>query len=193
MLDVTQSLGYVDIDVMRDQIDVVAGSCYKWLNAGYGTGFMAVSGRFQERFKARMGGFMSYRMTDDGSMRFENSMANYEPGNLNPENYARLSHCLEEKTQVGVKLIEKHNSDLLQYALTKIDNQGIELPDAFRPEERGAFARVPGDDNLMAVLEDTRIYTALRGGYLRFGCHFYNNRADMDRFLEIYLSRFGNS
>ncbi len=193
MLDVTQSIGYTEIDVLGDDIDVVAGSCYKWLGAGYGTGFMSVSERFQQRFKAEMGGFLSYRMTDEGVLQFENSMVNYEPGNLNPENYARLLHCLKEKTAIGIKNIENHNSSLVLYALDALKDKGIELPDNYQDEERGAFARIPGNEEIMKQMENQKIYVALRGGNLRFGCHIYNNQEDINQFLEAYFSLTGNS
>lgn len=64
IVDTTQSLGANELNLAELNIDVMAASNYKWMNAGFGTGILYVSDRFLEKYTPVVGGHNSYMVPE---------------------------------------------------------------------------------------------------------------------------------
>ena len=82
IIDGTQSMGALPINLSEMAVDVFISSSYKWMNAGFGTGVLYMNDAFLEKYPAKIGGYNSY-IFKDHKMVYEPSMRSYEPGHVN--------------------------------------------------------------------------------------------------------------
>ncbi|WP_373087468.1 aminotransferase class V-fold PLP-dependent enzyme [Sneathiella sp.] len=196
VLDVTQSIGAMPIDVARVKPDFLVAACYKWMLGPYSLGFMYVAPEFQDgepleyNWIARAGsenfaGLVDYSENyQPGACRFDmGERANFT---LMPMAIAALEQLLGWKVPEIQKTLAARTADIAQ----KCEKLGFKsLPLSLRAghflglrHEKG----LPGDllDRLLA--ED--IYISVRGTSLRITPHLFNNDADVDKLIAA-LSR----
>lgn len=192
IVDATQSLGAVQMNVAELDADVLIASNYKWMNAGFGSGVMYMSDRFFERYPPKIKGMGSYTFHPDGPPTYEPSIRNYEPGHLAMHELVMLDVAMKQKLEMGLAAIEAHNKKLMQQLLDGIKDLPVKLVGDFSIENRGSIMLLKDENGLGAFLEKEGIVVTHRGGMLRLSIHFYNTEADIARCIEV-LKAFGKA
>src|SRR5690606_25751688 len=82
IVDATQSLGAINIDLSALPVDVLIASDYKWMNAGFGTGIMYVGRNFINNYPPAVAGFGSYTFSG-GKPQYIPGARSFEPGHPN--------------------------------------------------------------------------------------------------------------
>ena len=193
VLDLTQSLGAMEIDLSEIDPDFAVVASYKWMMSPYSTGYLYVSekhwdgdpieGNWISRKESKnFSNLIDY--TDDyevGAMRFDvGERANFAllPGSI---------QAMKQIEEWGIKDIEStlaHNNSILSERLQHLGF--IIPPEANRgPHFIGARSSGVLKTDLLQILASNRVYISERGGVLRITPHLWNNIADFDKFINV--------
>lgn len=192
IVDGTQSVGALPINVASLPIDALICSGYKWLLGPYSTGFMYVGERFlngiplEENWitregSERFGELVSYTDTyQPGARRFDvGERSNFA---LMPMMAAALRQILDWQP----RNITDYCRRLVAPTLTEIRAMGYDVDPACSAHLFGVGmpAHVRRDD-LYDLLQEQRVSVSVRGASIRVSPHVYNTTTDVQRFYEV--------
>lgn len=180
IVDATQSLGAVPVDISTLHIDVLISSNYKWMNAGFGTGIMYMSDSFLDKYEPVIGGNNSYIFID-GLPTYVPSIRSYEPGHLNFHGLLILEAAVNEKLRLGIASIEDHNTKLLNLLFEGLDESVILGPASI--DGRSSIVMVRDQPGLYERLAAAGIVVIKRGENIRIGVHYYNTEEEVQALL----------
>lgn len=199
VVDLSQSLGAVPVDVRACRATVAAVAGYKWLLSPYGTGLTYVHPDWVERLPVPTFNWSTIAGSDDFN-RLVELVPRFRPGAVRfdvPETAAfvhgaAMAESLELLGTVGVEAGWRHACALL-------DRLVADLPPGFRVDsrleeaERSTILRLVGRDEraTRAAYEAVRAADAtvsLREGGIRVSPGIWSGTKDIDRLLEV-LSR----
>jgi len=199
VLDVTQSLGVMPLDVRDIQPDFLIAAGYKWLLCPYSVSFMYVSPENQQ------GNPLEYNwLNRAGSEDFSglvNYQDEYQPGAVRFDMGQRANFAL---LPMAVSALQ----DLLQweprniYEALGIMNEGIAeeaaklgltaAPNHLRAKHFLGLEREEGfPEDLIAKMAAQNIYISKRGNSLRITPHVYNTEEDCERLITALATALG--
>lgn len=110
VVDGTQSVGVLRLDMQADGVDVLVVSAHKWMLGPVGIGFMSFSERAFERVRPRVVGWLSVKdaFAFHRVLDFLPDARRFEPGTENGAGIFGLTKRLEEIDFVGIKQIEDY-------------------------------------------------------------------------------------
>lgn len=195
LIDASQGVGAVPLDVRRSRATIVTAAGYKWMLSPYGTGVFYVDPEWVDRLPVPVVNWTSVVGADD----FNNLTAldvDYRPGAVRwdaPEtasflNCMPMAASLEFLGDIGIERVFDH-------ALALIDRFVAGLPAGFRAdsslqlEQRSTIFRIVGDDPQRTRAAYERcvaagISVSLRENGIRVSPGVWNSAADIDRLLE---------
>ncbi len=182
--DGTQFLGTQKFNFSESGIDVLGASCYKWLMAGYGNGFLIVNEKSQHKIFPKTIGFNSAEAMF--SKRDEISfMKRFEPGHQDTFNYGSLQKSIEFIEAIGIETIEKRIFDLSERGKEIFNERDLLEPSVLKRKKHSNIFNITGDDALFQKLKENNIICSQRGKGIRFGIHFYNTEKDLERVIHV--------
>jgi len=189
VVDATQSLGALPLDLAAVQPDFLVAAGYKWLLCPYGFGLMYVAPRWrdarplEEVWMARTGaedfaGLVNYSDTyKPGARRFdvgETCVTTVLPGAV---------AALEQLKAWGVERIAESLAALNARIADAAEAAGFRPPPADRRAPHLFGARLPEgyEGDLVARLAGQGVFVSRRGNSVRFGPHLHVTEADLDQ------------
>ena len=166
--DATQYIGTDFFNFNDSPFDAIVCSGYKWLLAGFGNGFVALSDDFLAR-------------NNSSPKKFAEKVY---AGHFNILGAASLVFALELLIENDFKKLVKTNQRLsneLRYALIL---NGYK-PACHMRKKQSSIISINYDESLLKLLEEKNIKVAHRGDYIRFSIHFYNNSGDIKNLIEV--------
>jgi cysteine desulfurase/selenocysteine lyase len=195
VVNATQGLGSLTLDVDGLPADAVTSCGFKWLCGPYGTGFCWLHSDLQSRLESHQAYWLTlagerwsdldraadHSDDDLGAARFDvfdtANFLNFEPWT------ASLEHFLT----IGLDGIRKHNAMLLDHLVAGIDADEWQIISG-RPSERSTMVvlepRRESADEAASRLARAQIDVAERRGRIRISPHLYNSFRDIDSLLE---------
>lgn len=188
LLDCYQSVGSMDIDVKKLDVDFAVGGMLKYLLGTAGIGFMYVRDSFIKTLVPTNTGW--FAQANIGAMditanRPHPSARRFEAGTPPVVNCYASEAGLKFLLGVGTKAIEKRNQALTRRCMERLVEIGwpsvTPTPDA----RRGATVCVPSSDSgaLSRALLERDIVTSHRDDNMRASFHFYNNEDDIESLI----------
>ncbi|MBE7637957.1 aminotransferase class V-fold PLP-dependent enzyme [Sneathiella sp. P13V-1] len=191
VLDVTQSLGAMPLDVQKVRPDFMAVAAYKWLLGPYSVGFMYAAPDFQNGIPLEENWLNRAGSEDFAGL--VNYQEDYQPGAVRYDmgeraNFAQLPimiAALEQLLDWGTDNIQatlRARNQALANELIDIDLTSV--PTEYRAghflglEKEGGF---PAD--ILSRLADEKIFLSQRGDSLRITPHLFNSDQDFDRLI----------
>jgi cysteine desulfurase / selenocysteine lyase len=191
VLDASQSVGALPIDVRADDVDFLVATSYKWLCSSFGAAVCYVRPELLGEFRPPIVGWRSAAVPyaldavemelPPSARKLEFSTSGYGAG-------IALGAAIEYLLAVGLDRVLAHD-----LALAARLRQGLEDLDAEvltpREDDRRigiVTARFPGKDGeaVAARLNERGIVVSPRFGSTRFSVHVFNHEDDVDRALE---------
>lgn len=184
-LDATQSFGALRMPT--EGIDYVAGAAYKWLLSPRGTAWMYTSPEravemapLAPSWKTHAHPYENYYGPPfdppADARRFDTSLA--WPVWIG---FARALELLEE---VGLARIEERVLDLSRRFCTGLESLGLSPACADGAPSHIVGLRASDPEAVRAALADHQVVAAVRGSFVRFSFHFFNDESDIQRALE---------
>lgn len=199
VLDVTQSLGALPLDLAEVDPDFMVAACYKWLLGPYSTGFLYVAPR-------RLGGrpLEHSWISREGSEDFS-SLVNYRDGFRpgarrydvgEPSNFALLPIVAEALRQIGAWTITGIQATLAPYCAAIVEAAAPLGFTAVAADRRAGhylgLRRAAGlPPGLGKSLAGAGVFVSMRGQALRITPHLYNDEADRARLIRALARLVG--
>lgn len=195
VVDAIQGLGALEVDVVRDGVDVLAAAAHKWLLGPEGVAVLYVSDRVLERIRPARAGWRSVPDPFDfGPFDWERTDLTFAPGarrlecgTLNVLGIHALGESIALLLEVGIGVVEDRVLTLARRVAEGLAERGFELVADRRPgEESGIVTAVhprrPAAE-IVQRLADEGVVVAERLGRLRVSPHVYNGEEEIDRLL----------
>ncbi len=186
IVDAIQGAGIVDAPWQL--ADVIASGGQKWLRAGQGTGFLALSDRAREQLTPVWSGWLAHGApellhevvepaADAGAFRV---------GYADAAAQARLAGAVEAVLAVGVPSIREVVLDRTARLIAVADEEGIEVASPREDAERAGIVTLAPHPEftsaLAAALHNHGVSATVRGGRVRLGAHVSTGEDTIDQF-----------
>jgi selenocysteine lyase/cysteine desulfurase len=197
VVDAMQGFGVVDAD--WEVADIIVGGGQKWVRAGWGTGFLAISDRALERITPILSGYSA--SAGDPTQLDEVSppahgVAAFEISHPDPIAQARLAAALEELANVGVSAVVSTLADRTSRVIDLADEFGIAVTSSRDESERaGIVILAPPPDQLTlltASLHNHGVSVTTRRGAVRVSPHVSTSEESFSM-LRAALVSFGSA
>lgn len=176
IVDAIQGFGVVDAP--WEVADVIVSGGQKWVRAGWGTGFLAMSDRALETLRPVISGFSA---TDAGPTPLDEvpppsaGVAAFEITHPDPIAQGRLAAALEELAQVGVPAVAALLAEKTSRIIDLADEFGVAVSSSRDESERaGIVVITPADDQLTvlaASMHNHGLTATTREGSVRLSPH----------------------
>ena len=181
--DATQYIGTEVFDFDNSAFDVIGGSTYKWMNAGYGNALFLFKESVTDRVALQTTGFNSIQgkyKPQEGSF-----LGRFEPGHQDTLNYGSLGMAIDVIRQLGMKTIDQKVKVINQKAKEAFAEKGLISQEIIHRVDHGSFYNIKGDESLVAKLREEGILTIARGEGVRVGFHYFNTEEDLNKLLAL--------
>jgi selenocysteine lyase/cysteine desulfurase len=186
VVDGTQSIGAIGLDVASVGIDVLVLSAHKWLMGPRGIGFAAFSSRAMADIKPKIIGWQSVRDPFEfrRTLEFHTNARRFESGTLNGCGIFGLSERLAEIDELGIDWIEQRILGLTEQLVTAALAAGLHVVHRFADLSRSGIILLQkkGVDvaRVHACLSDQGIFTSVRSGAIRMSPHYYSTQDEIE-------------
>jgi cysteine desulfurase / selenocysteine lyase len=192
-VDIIQGFGAMGFDLPAQFVDVASGASHKWLCAPEGCGILYISDRARERIEPTFVGWISVETPWDFADReqpFRPNALAWESGTGASSLFYGLEQSLKLLKETGLDRIKAYLDDLTNYLCELLAGKNYEILSSRAPEERSAIVCIKhrnglSADNIFEHLERENVIVSSRNDRLRIAPHFYNNREDIDRFVDV--------
>ena len=187
--DIIQGVGMLPLDVTAAGVDFCAAGSYKWMLGSFGVALFYVRNELQgmlqpDRFGffhvARKVGEMEHEIYADGR-KFMFATPAFGP-------VYQLSAGIDYISHIGIDVIAEHVIGLAHYLRKQLDQLGFDmLTPAGNQSAIVAFKHGFKPDTIKAKLSAENIHVNFReaDSQIRIGSALFNNRAELDRFLNV--------
>jgi len=197
VIDASQSLGAVPLDIARIQPDFLVAVGYKWLLGPYGLSYLYASPKWQQTGVPIEQSWMPRRGSSDftrineycdefqaGARRFD--MGQFTQFVLAPMASAALQQILDW----GIPSIEQSLSYLTDEIAQRAVAAGYDIAPAEQRSRHmiGIRFRNGLPAKLADALSAAKVYVSIRGDSVRVSPHLYNDIADIDRLFAAIAS-----
>jgi len=183
VVDVAQSVGVLPVDVAAWDVDVVLGSCVKWLSGGPGAGWLWVRPDVNERCTPTDVGWFShadpfefdihhFRHADD-ALRFWGGSPTVLP-------FVVAAHSIDVITRIGVDAIRRHNLTMIDRV---IDQLGDRVVSPLAAQHRSGTCIVRVEAGAVEQLARQGIDVDHRRDGIRVSPHVHTSERDIETFV----------
>jgi selenocysteine lyase/cysteine desulfurase len=194
LVDGTQSIGALEMDVQKLQIDFMVGACYKWLFGPYSTAISYYSPSFfngkplEESWMNRTNAKDFSKLTEyDNNYTIDAGRFNVGEANdfiKMPMLNNALTQILEWKVDAIQSYCHKLMSPLTEFLL---ENEVHIANEKFQAQHIIGF-KLPNktDFNQLSMdLQQNQIFVSYRSGFLRVSPNVYNDSQDIIKLIEV--------
>lgn len=191
VVDGTQSIGAINLDVTHAHVDVLVVSAHKWMMGPLGIGFMALSDRALQEVAVTSVGWLSF--SDPFDFAQEKDLlpgANrFEPGTENGAGIYGLVARLRSISTIGSDVIEQRIIALTDQFCAGLKRLGYTVTSHRGEGEKSAIVtfKHPKIESqlLLDRLNQANVSVSLRAGGIRFSPHYYNSEEEIKTVLSI--------
>jgi selenocysteine lyase/cysteine desulfurase len=197
LVDATQSVGVLTMDVGRLDPDFVIFPTYKWLLGPYGRAFIYVAKRHQGGIPLEQTAFGRRDVRAENDVYF--SDIRYSPDARRFDMGERDHFISMEMASIGMEMMAEWGAAAVVqrlFMLTERIAEGVRCMGVGVPERRVRAPHILSlsfKDGMPAGLVDglasEGVYVAARLGRMRISPHVYNDEADADRFVATLARR----
>jgi len=189
VVDATQSLGALPLNVEQVRPDYLVSAGYKWLMGPYSQGYLYVAPRHREGKPLELNWIA--RKNSEDFARLIDYRDEFQPGARRFDVGERSNFMLVPMAAAALRQLQEWGVDAIQETLRALTRRiaqgaqslGLEVaPEAHRVghlvglRRRGGYA-----PDVPARLAASNVYVSVRGDNLRVSPHLYNSEADVDR------------
>jgi len=192
IVDGTQSVGALPIDVQDLKIDALVCAGYKWLLAPYSIGIAYYGPAFLKGIP--MENSWLNRSSADGSRPITDYTPEFRPGAARYDVGESCNYTLVPMLVKGLELvtewepaqIQDYSRQLAEPLIPFLREKGFYVADAAARTSHLFGMRLPEGMNrqeLIALLQHDKIFVSPRGAGIRISIHVYNTESDIHAFM----------
>ncbi len=197
IVDGTQSIGALALDVGTCGVDVLVVASHKWMLGPVGTGFMAFSPRAMERIRPALVGWLSVRepFAFHRTLDFLETAERFEPGSENSVGIFGLTQRFETITDIGMRAIEARVLALGDFLRDKAIRAGLEVMNPLEAHERSGIVLLRDPSRCAQATYETlkgnHVLTSVRSGAIRVSPHFHNTFDEIEQAVDLMSAGSG--
>lgn len=190
VLDTTQSLGALPLDLAAVDPDYMVVAAYKWMLSPYSTGFLYVAPRHQQGRPIEQGwiarrGAQDFRRLIPYQEEYEPGARRFDMGERS--NFALLpvvATAIEQMLDWGVANIADTLGVMTRQISSLLGDRIETVPDGWRaPHFLSVTFREHLPNDIGERLAAQHVHASLRGDRMRITPHLYNDAEDVERLL----------
>lgn len=197
IVDGTQSVGALPLDVSKVKPDALVCAGYKWLLGPYSLG-LAYYGEYFDDGKPIEENWI-HRLDSENFSSLVNYQDHYQPGAWRfgvgeHSNFILVPMLLKALSQInrwGVANIQEYCQSITEPAITALREKGF-LIEVLPYRSSHLFGvrhtRQSDPEKLKEELNRARVYVSVRGSAVRVSPHVYNNARDLSRLVKVLVS-----
>jgi selenocysteine lyase/cysteine desulfurase len=190
LVDSTQALGALATDVKKEKVDYVSAAPYKYMMGPAGLAFLYITSEHLGDLEPDRIGWKNQLWEGDRAedpLDDVNAAEKFEYGTIHFQGAYGLERSLEYINNIGIDKIEKRVMSLTDQLWSRLSELGRTMYTP--PGNRAPIVSFYQKDsiNIAAKLMREKVKVTGReahGGHIRVSSHFYNNREDIDLFIE---------
>ncbi len=187
LVDASQSVGAVPIDVGLMDVDALVTTSYKWLCGPFGVGLVYLAPRWQTVLDPGITGWRSNAAVYDlraDRCQYHDDARRLEFSTMAYGCAGALAKSIAYLQSVGVPKIFDHNLALIDRLISTVEPLGIQVVSPMQTDARSSIVslKIPRLPNSQVVqqLGAQGIVTSPRRDYVRVSPHFYSGEKDVD-------------
>ena len=197
IIDGTQSVGALPIDVEEMGIDALICGGYKWLMGPYTLGYAYFSDYFdngkplEENWIARQGA-EDFRRLIDYQDAYAPLSTRYDMGEKS--NFINIPMgivALQQLLDWGIENIQNYCRNLTQEAIKEWQQNGFWVEEEAHRGGHLFGIQMPAHisvEKLQAALSERKIYVSMRGDFVRIAPNVYNDAADIAALTDVLVN-----
>lgn len=189
MMDVAQSAGIVPIDLSKLAVDIVVGSCIKWLCGGPGAGFIWIRRDLVEELEPADVGWFSHQNPfefDIGNFKYHATTARFWGGTPSVMAYVVATNSINLINEIGVPIIQKHNQTLSKIIRNSVPEEVISSPLGEAKSGGTVVLKFEKQDIVEQQIRAQGIQFDRRQYGIRLSPHIYNSAAEIEQLIECF-------
>jgi selenocysteine lyase/cysteine desulfurase len=181
--DGTQFCGTVAVNFEASGLDVLLGSGYKWMLAGYGNGFMTL----KEHIAAMLFSEARDRPTPKEQFMQSKSLLSvfFEPGHMDTLNFGSLKQSILYFEELGMDFIAERTQSLSEKARVAFAERGLISQFVANRKEHSTIFNLALSTEQYQELIAADIICYPRGSGIRLAFHFFNTEDDLNKLLDV--------
>ncbi len=196
IVNVSQALGYIPLDITRLHVNACVCAGYKWLLGPYGTGFCWMEESLRQRLEYAQAYWISLMKEndltheDDLVLPQDTSSRRYDVfATANFFNFVPWQASIDLLLKIGIDQVNAHVMTLMDQIHTHINTERFDLISPTQPEQRTGLCVISlknreGNLALSKHLLANGIHTAFWKGRIRISPHIYNTKQQVERFIK---------
>ena len=196
VIDGTQSVGALPIDVEEMGIDALICGGYKWLMGPYTLGYAYYSDYF-DNGKPLEENWMARKDAEDfrGLLNYKDEYGplstKYDMGEKsNFINVPMGIVALQQLLDWGIENIQKYCSDLIEQPIKEWQQHGYWVEEEAYRASHLFGVQMPPDvsvDKMLSVLKERKIHVSVRGEFVRIAPNMYNDAVDIAALTDVLV------
>ena len=194
IVDGTQSVGVLQMDISEFNISALVCATYKWLLGPYSVALAYISDDF-EHGKPLEESWIN-RTNSKNFSKLTNYDESYTPG-AGRYNVGELSNftlmpmlreSLKQIIEWGPNTIEAYCKSLIRPLIDYLKSEGIIFEDEKYFSSHLFALQLPSDINLELLKENlikNKVYTSVRGNFLRVSVNVFNDEKDIQKLIKV--------
>ena len=195
VLDITQGVASMKVDVQETPIDFMVSSTFKWLGGPFGFGFGYVSKRVLDKIDPVYVGWTGNKNRFDHSqyvLSLRDDAGKFESGMLQWESMRGLEEAVKLYMELGRDDVEEYILSLVDYLYEQLESvEQVSVLGNFEKKYRSGIVYInfPAHWELNNEIMAAHGIRANRSGNaIRTALHYYNNKADVDKLVAFLKS-----
>jgi len=180
--DGTQYVGVEEFRFRESGIDIILASCYKWLHAGDGHGFIALKPAVEGRVFSKHASFRSAQNSVNGEISF---ISRFEPGHQDMLAFGTLQEAILQAQDLGWDFIENATQAITSKAKKAFEERNLLAPAVVKRAAHSAIFNIAGNKALYDKLQSRHIITSLRGDGIRVSFSYFNTHDDLNKLINV--------
>jgi len=190
-VDAIQSLGVLEMDVKRDNIDFLSADGHKWMLSVEGLGGFYISKNVLEKIYPVTVGwdsvvdawdFMNYDFT------FRPDAKRFEEGSFNTMSIYALGAALDLLQETGIDSIQSSVLSQGDYLMEGLQKRGIKILNSQVQKERSgivSYELKAESKQFFTYMLENNVSLTVRDGLARLSPHYYNSKDEADQFFDL--------
>jgi selenocysteine lyase/cysteine desulfurase len=198
VVDGTQSIGALKLDLKEIRPDALIGGAYKWMMGPYTSAYAYLSEFFHEGVPVEE--TWMNRLNSDDFANLLNYQPEYRPraqrynmGEFsNFINIPMMKAALTQLLAWGPELIQSHDHDISHEAISRLKEAGATILDSSIRANHLFSIQLPKSVDMNLLFEDfdrEKIYVSKRKDSIRVSPHLYNDADDFEKLADVIFRR----
>jgi selenocysteine lyase/cysteine desulfurase len=190
IVDAIQSVGTMQVEVKRDDVDFLMAACYKWLLSPHGAAYLYVKDELIEKFEPPFVGWASVKQEmfdtadfyDIWNLNLSKTASRFEVGTPCTISFVGAAEAMKMLLHYGIENVRKRIMKLTDHLIEDVEDLGLKLQTPKEKQSRSGIVNFEMNrpQKLVEKLEKKGIVVSVRANGIRVSPHYYNTEEEID-------------